>query len=91
MATRSRAQDAFIADGAGQGLSRGDLAVLAYVDRLYLYRLTVERQDIFEAQQDQPGRIVDVDDCGQVAIAFDAGGAEHVFWVEPRWLRRQPL
>jgi hypothetical protein len=88
--TRGRPQDSFVPDALGQGLQPGDRAVLIYVDRLYLYSLTVERQDVYEAQLDKPVRIADFDDCGEVAIAFeDATGAEQLFWVEPRWLRRQ--
>jgi hypothetical protein len=92
MPTRSRPQDGFVADRLGQGLQLGDQAVLCYVDRLFLYGLTVEHQEIYEAQLEKPVRIADFDDCGQVAIAFaDAAGAEQLFWVEPRWLRRQAL
>lgn len=79
-------------DGAGQMLSVGDRATLAYVDRLYLYGLPVERQDAYEAQLDKLVTITDVDDTGAVAIRFqDAAGAAQTYWIEPRWLRRLPL
>jgi len=79
-------------DGAGQMLSLGDRATLAYIDRLYLYGLPVERQDVYEAQLDKTVTVSDVDDTGEVAIRFqDAAGAAHTFWIQPRWLRRLPI
>lgn len=79
-------------DGAGQMLSTGDRATLAYIDRLYLYGLPVERQDPYEAQLDKTVTVVEMDDCGQVAVRFvDATGAAQEYWIEPRWLRRLPI
>lgn len=79
-------------DGAGQMLSRGDRATLVYIDRLYLYGLPVERQDVYEAQLDKTVTVSDMDDTGEVAIHFqDAAGAPQTFWIQPRWLRRLPL
>lgn len=79
-------------DGAGQMLSVGDRCTLAYIDRLYLYGLPVERQDPYEAQLDQPVTLTDVDDTGEVAIRFqDAAGVSQTYWIQPRWLRRLPI
>ncbi|MDE0853689.1 MAG: hypothetical protein OSA97_04635 [Nevskia sp.] len=79
-------------DALGQMLCVGDRATLAYVDRLFLYRLPVERQAVYEEQLGKTVTITDLDDCGTVAISFDdAGGRRQVFWVEPLWLNRLPI
>lgn len=88
----SRPSSTLLLDGQGQMLAVGDRAVLVYIDRLYLYGLTVERQDPYEAQLDREVRITEMDDAGNVAIQFeDPSGAKLEYWIEPRWLRRQPL
>ncbi len=87
-----RVQADHLLDAVGQMLQVGDKATLVYVDRLYLYGLPTERQDLYEAQLDRTVTISDRDDCGNVAIAVtDAAGARQQFWIEPRWLRRLPI
>jgi hypothetical protein len=89
---RSRPSGTLLLDGQGQMLAMGDRAVLVYIDRLYLYGLTTERQDPYEAQLDREVLITDMDDTGNVAIQFEDGsGVKLEYWIEPRWLRRQPL
>ena len=79
-------------DALGQMLCVGDRATLAHIDRLFLYGLPIEKQDIYEAQLDKVVTISDLDDCGTVAIAFqDESGLRHEFWIEPGWLRRLPI
>jgi len=79
-------------DALGQMIRVGDRATLVYIDRLYLYALPTERQDLYEARLDQVVTVSDMDDCGSIAIAFqDESGTRQEFWIEPRWLRRLPL
>lgn len=89
---RVRTPSTPLLDGQGQMLAVGDQATLVYIDRLYLYGLTVERQDAYEAQLDREVQVSDFDDAGAVAIEFDdSSGVRHEFWIEPRWLRRKPI
>jgi len=79
-------------DALGQMLCVGDRATLAHIDRLFLYGLPVEKQDVYEAQLDKVVTISDLDDCGTVAIAFqDESGLRQQFWIEPGWLHRLPI
>jgi hypothetical protein len=79
-------------DALGQMIQVGDRATLIYIDRLYLYGLPVERQDVYEAHLDKLVTVSDLDDCGTVAIRFeDESAVTQQFWVESRWLRRQPI
>ncbi|MDB5975801.1 MAG: hypothetical protein JWR07_2561 [Nevskia sp.] len=79
-------------DALGQMVCVGDRATLAHIDRLYLYGLPVEKQDVFEGWLGKVVTITDLDDCGTIAVAFqDAAGATQEFWIEAGWLHRLPI
>jgi len=86
-----RIQADHLYDAAGQMIRAGDRATLNYIDRLYLYGLPSEKQDVYEAWLGKIVTVSDVDDCGAVAIAFHDESGRQEFWIEPGWLQRMPI